>query len=73
MARSTTIWVVMDSEDNPLPVAAFTVKHELISWLKRHPGAVRLCRVFRCSDNPAQLSAAVREVPMEALMNGGTE
>lgn len=34
MARSTYIYVVMDSGDEV--VAAFTVKHELLTWLSSH-------------------------------------
>lgn len=51
MARSTHVYVV-DVPNGPL-VAAFTVKHELISWLRRHRSDVLWCvyRVTRLGDN----------------------
>lgn len=36
MARSSYIYVVTGVLDYE-PVAGFTVKHELVSWLKDHP------------------------------------
>lgn len=41
MARSETVWVVIHEGK---PVAAFTVKHELRTWLNRFPpeGVARL-------------------------------
>lgn len=39
MARSTRIYVVLDSGNEPL--AAFTVKHECASWLRETRGKVR--------------------------------
>lgn len=35
MARSTYVYVVMTTADFPQPESAFTVKHELITWLRR--------------------------------------
>lgn len=52
MARSTYIYVV-DRPDGGFPgaVAVFTVKHEMITWLKRnHEGEE--WEVLRYSDNP---------------------
>lgn len=55
MARSTYIYVV---EDKLNPVAAFTVKHELITWLRNNggqaPGMLR--RVIRLPDGASALS-----------------
>lgn len=50
MARSTYIYVVMDPRA-PLPVATFTVKHEMVGWLKRtrKPGSTK---VYRYGDGP---------------------
>lgn len=50
MARSTYIYVVMRSA---LPLAAFTVRHELVSWVSRHADDLLLHggRVYRCRDN----------------------
>ena len=36
MARAKTVWVVLGSFDDG-PVSVFTVKHELVAWLKAHP------------------------------------
>lgn len=33
MARAEYIWLVRDPDGDP--IAAFTVKHELVGWLKR--------------------------------------
>lgn len=37
MARAHSVWIVRDIEDGYQrdPIGAFTVKHELVSWLKR--------------------------------------
>lgn len=37
MARAHSIWIVRDIADGfkRAPIGAFTVKHELITWLKR--------------------------------------
>jgi hypothetical protein len=50
MPRSNAIWVVMRLH-SAIPVAAFTVKHELITWLDRNNTACQH-RVFRLLDNP---------------------
>lgn len=50
MARAHSIWVVT-SEGGRLPIAAFTVKHELQSWLdKRDPFSLPVAFVFRLHD-----------------------
>jgi len=53
MARSTYIYLVTDCFDRPL--ASFTVKHELIFWLKRH-GIYKIYKdpltLYRIKDNP---------------------
>lgn len=43
MARSTYVYVVVDTDGNI--VSAFTVKHEMQSWLNRHKGDHRVWRV----------------------------
>lgn len=35
MARSSYIYLVTDNSE---PIAAFTVKWEMASWIRRHPG-----------------------------------
>lgn len=47
MARATYIYVVMDGHE---PLAAFTVKHELVSWVRRgHLG--QITGIWRIPDN----------------------
>ena len=43
MARSTYIYLVTGALR--LPVAAFTVKHELKTWLARNPGEYEFWRI----------------------------
>lgn len=52
MARSETIWLVQLMGETVLPIAAFTVKHELITWLKRHREGWPKYVIFRMADNP---------------------
>ena len=43
VARSTYIYLLMDKADWDMPVAAFTVKWEMESWIINNPGTyVRL-------------------------------
>lgn len=56
MSRSTSIWLVVDETAHP--VAAFTVKHELSTWLaKRSAELARCWWVYRMSDNPDRYMA----------------
>lgn len=49
MARSTYIYIVEEHwDDGHRIVAAFTVKHELVTWLTRNTG--RDFRVIRVND-----------------------
>jgi hypothetical protein len=53
MARSAYIYVVTDGPVGP-PVAAFTVKHELLTWIERQPPArPQYLNFWRLPDNPA--------------------
>lgn len=55
MARSTCVYVVVGSDD--VPIAGFTVKHELITWLGRRQDEEYLVtngRVWRCGDGLRQ-------------------
>jgi hypothetical protein len=42
MARSTYIYLVMDQG---APVSAFTVKHEMMTWLSRNVGTYTIYRI----------------------------
>lgn len=42
MARASRIWTVQDTREGNRCVGAFTVKHELASWLQRKLVAVHL-------------------------------
>lgn len=53
MARSSRIYVVSNLSGDPY--AGFTVKHELVSWLKRRRMDAPLCppvRIYSMRDNP---------------------
>lgn len=63
MARSTYIYLVQRNGD---PVAAFTVKGELVGWLRRQPIVADL-DVFRAYDNPSSLTPGPMHVPLTAL------
>lgn len=43
MARSTYIYVLTEDE---LLLAAFTVKHEMMTWLDNHPGEYEAWRIL---------------------------
>jgi hypothetical protein len=48
MARAHSIWVVVDGG---VPVAAFTVKHELVTWLNRYgPDARSYFKLYKIRD-----------------------
>jgi len=52
MARSHAIWVVLNELEPRWPVAAFTVKHELVKWLENlAPPQTVWLHVWRC-ENP---------------------
>lgn len=61
MARSTCVYAVLTEGWTPL--AAFTVKHELVTWLRRQGDAARGLEVWRCGDGlsrgkPVELDVA---------------
>jgi hypothetical protein len=49
MARAHAVWVVMDKDK--FPIAAFTVKHELVTWIERQfMGALAHCVIWKLPD-----------------------
>ena len=44
MARSTYVYVVISNDDG-LPKAGFTVKHEMNTWLERNQGDYTIWRL----------------------------
>ena len=64
MARSSYVYIVMgpspDLMSDDVPVAAFTVKHEMITWLKKcqidGPGVLRLRDGRTCTPVDMDLS-----------------
>ena len=54
MARSTYIYLVIQPlGEDYLPVAAFTVKRELVAWIRRQPSALlEKLDFWRMRDNP---------------------
>jgi hypothetical protein len=57
MARSTYVYIVMDTRKTP-PVAAFTVKREMKAWLNTTGRTEEFTRVYRYRDNPYDESDA---------------
>lgn len=53
MPRSTYIYVVIDQEGSV--AAAFTVKHELVTWIGRHPD-VAVDTVLRVGDGGGKVT-----------------
>jgi len=61
MARSTCVYVVMRT--GAMPVAGFTVRHELITWLTRHPEVREPdFAVWRCGDGLSQNGPLVASI-----------
>lgn len=60
MARSHAVWVLMQVDRTAnlgLPVAAFTVKHELMTWLDRNRWQWSVLRLYRMLDGPNPVAA----------------
>jgi hypothetical protein len=57
MARAHTVWIVIK---NKTPVCAFTVKHELISWLKENRKGWNLWEVWKLPDGGHPIFAPTR-------------
>lgn len=53
MARSHATWVVLHRETGD-SIAAFTVRHELVTWLGRRDDDPGDLRIWRCGDGPWQ-------------------
>lgn len=65
MARATGIWVVVSGGNLGCPIAAFTVKHELQTWLDKHledPLCLPVSYVYRLSDG-AKMGNEIRQYP----------
>lgn len=70
MARSTYVYVVVRGDlfgFGRLPVAAFTVKHELKKWLKGQ-ASPELLRFFRLQDGST--TRPVKEMTRDEVENG---
>lgn len=52
MARSTCVYVVLT--EGGVPLAGFTVKHELVTWLRRGSENPDDVQIWRCGDGPWQ-------------------
>ncbi len=64
MSRADYIWLVYDR--NEQVVAAFTVKHEMLRWIYRHPNPQELATVMRVRDNPGY-DEEPRELPLDEI------
>jgi hypothetical protein len=71
MARAVSIWVVTEHYGNaaePQAVAAFTVKHELVTWLERKsPEARRDLTLTKMPDNPTYAEMYGNRLALEDL------
>jgi hypothetical protein len=65
MARAHSIWVVVEGG---VPRAAFTVKHELMAWLRRYSFETRMdWRYYKIRDGLYSDSQAMIRVDPEEL------
>lgn len=68
MARSTYIYLVLESNSFKVqPVAAFTVKREMLTWLG-HQDKDRL-HVYRMTDNPDGFGKPITDITLEVMDN----
>lgn len=51
MARASSIWLVY--HESGTVVAAFTVRHEMLTWVSSQPEPVSTWTVHRLPDNPS--------------------
>ena len=72
MARAHAIWIL--TESTFYPVAAFTVKHELVTFLDKQPNPDPTLKVIRVVDRPfwktwedGQISAEPEDVTEEFI------
>lgn len=65
MARAHTIWIVVD-ELGGVPLAAFTVKHELVTWAERHPNILADCRIFSVPDGHSERT--IKEISLGEII-----
>jgi len=68
MARSHAVWIVMAYHD--YPIAAFTVKHELRSWLEQQNQAAikRNCEIYRLHDGDCSCDDQIKKVEIEEIL-----
>jgi hypothetical protein len=65
VARSSYIYVVSEACG---PVAAFTVKHELMTWLHHQPeDHLPPLHVFRCRDSPWREAPAPVDITLDVM------
>jgi hypothetical protein len=71
MPKSTNIYLVM-SVNTFYPVAAFTVKSELRSWLMSKPDNIlRNLVLFKMPDNPHRNSGGTTELDIAEIIRDG--
>jgi hypothetical protein len=72
MARAQAVWVVLRTRDGFQiygVAGAFTVKHELRTWLSKQPRP-ELLRIFKTGDGVHQTMADVREYGHHEILGG---
>lgn len=71
MARASCVYVVMPADGATfphVPVATFTVKHELRSWLEKRPEP-ELLRLFRSPDG-GRSTPGITEMSVQDVLDG---
>jgi hypothetical protein len=65
VARSPAVWIVLSASDPAVPLAAFTVKHELCTWLRKNhsPQSVSHLNGWKVSDGPFAVSGGKHHGP----------
>ncbi len=74
MARSKSIWIIFDKKDREV-VSAFTVKHEMVSWVQKHDPLRHFNRkywqLYKVEDGQWQPAYGTRfQVDFETLVKG---
>lgn len=66
MARAHSIWVVKE-EGVDGPIMAFTVKHELVTWLSRPGTELPRLTVYKLADNSDRVPVQQFDLPGELM------
>lgn len=70
MSRSSYVYIIV-GEATRIPQAAFTVKHELVAWLRKRNG-LSMLRLFRVPDGNAYVTTGTLEIDINWLLANPT-